>query len=226
MQGICKNKTGYIEINNITFSYTQEGTVLNNISVSFSKGQFVAIIGPNGSGKTTLGKIMTGILSPDKGEVLVDGENITDIGLGTIAKKIGYLFQQPERQLFTPKVKEEIAFVYSFMGRTQDFIDKKANRMIEAFDLEGLEEASPYRISRGERQRVALAAVLINDPLFLVLDEPTIGLDIVRKKKLAKILQGLQNKGIGMAVISHDKDFVEKYADRVIKISGGEVIET
>ena len=215
----------FLKANNISFSYPKSEAVLKNINASFYKGEFVAIIGPNGSGKTTFGKIMSGILSANKGEVYVDSVNIKNFSLGKIGKKIGYLFQEPERQLFAPTVREEIAFAHSFMGESEDIIKSKVSEMIEIFSLEGLENASPYKISRGERQRVALAAILTNDPSYLILDEPTTGLDSKRKEKLANFLDELKKRGLGMAVISHDKKFIEKNADRVLEISRGGICE-
>ncbi|HKL74952.1 MAG TPA: ABC transporter ATP-binding protein [Halanaerobiales bacterium] len=215
----------FLKANNISFSYKKGELLLKDITASFYKGEFVAIIGPNGSGKTTFGKILSGILSVDTGKIYVDSVNIENISLGKIGKKIGYLFQEPERQLFAPTVREEIAFAHSFMGKTKEFIDNKVSEMIEIFSLQGLENASPYKISRGERQRVALAAILTNEPSYLILDEPTTGLDSKRKGKLAEFLYELKKQDLGLAVISHDKDFIVENADRVLKISGGVINE-
>ena len=224
MKEVCSSNP-FIEVNKVTFSYKKSDIILNNITTSFDKGEFAALIGPNGSGKTTFGKLMTGILSANEGSVFVEGQNIEEIPLGNIGKKIGYLFQQPARQLFNPTVKEEIGFAHSFMGKPKEVVEQKVNEIIEEFSLQGLEDASPYRISRGERQRVALASIFINEPSFLILDEPTTGLDIVRKEQLAKLLKNLQSRGIGIIVISHDKDFINKNADRKIELYGGELHE-
>mgnify|MGYP006280866981 CR=1 FL=1 len=226
MSANCKDEEAYIELNDVTFAYAEGKTVLNDISVFFYRGEFTAIVGPNGSGKTTLSKLMAGILTADSGEVVVDGTAIADFSLGTIGQKIGYLFQQPERQLFNPTVREEIGFVPSFLNQSEEEVEKKVKQMIEEFSLAGLETASPYRISRGERQRVALAAVLINEPSFLVLDEPTTGLDSKRKENLSQLLQKLKEQGIGIAVSSHEQDFVAENAERVVEVGGGELNET
>lgn len=219
------NNTPFIELNNVTFSYKSSGIILKSITTSFNRGEFSALIGPNGSGKTTLGKLMTGILNANEGTIYVEGQNIKDISLGNIGKKVGYLFQQPARQLFNPTVKEEIGFAHSFMEKPKEIVEQKVNKIIEEFSLQGLEDASPYKISRGERQRVALASIFINEPSFLILDEPTTGLDIVRKEKLSQLLKKFQSEGIGIIVISHDKDFISKNADRVIELYGGDVHE-
>ena len=220
------NNNPFIEVNNVSFSYEKSDIIFKNITASFNKGEITAIVGPNGSGKTTLGKLMTGILKADHGYILVDGEDVKNISLGNIGKKIGYLFQQPSRQLFNPTVREEIGFAHSFMGEDKGLVEQKVNKIIEDFSLEGLEDSSPYRISRGERQRVALASIFINEPNFLILDEPTTGLDIVRKDKLSSLLQNLKSQGIGIIVISHDEEFINKNADRVKELFGGELHET
>ncbi|MDI6705721.1 MAG: ABC transporter ATP-binding protein [Bacillota bacterium] len=187
--------------------------------------QFTAITGPNGSGKTTLGKLMTGILKPSTGQVLICGKDSRAMTLGEIGSKIGYLFQNPSHQLFATSVKEEISFVLELKGCTKEEIDRKVKNSLETFHLLHLKESLPFKLSRGEKQRLAIAAVLINEPGFLVLDEPTTGLDMDRRKVLAGILEELRQKGIGMAVISHDQEFVKRHSDRIIKMSGGEIVE-
>lgn len=226
LKGYCRETRPYIKIQNVSFGYQDGNSVLTEINTSFCRGEFTAIIGPNGSGKTTLGKLMMGLLKPFKGDVLIAGNNTKELSLGKIGNMVGYLFQQPERQVFTATVTEEIGFVLSFMDKPQEYINSKVKEMLEAFSLTGLEESSIYKLSRGERQRVALAAILINGPSFLILDEPTTGLDIVRKRKLSRILKELQSQGIGLAVISHDQEFIEENADRIIRVSGGGISET
>lgn len=225
MKKAYRDNEAFIEIKDLTFSYKKSSVILNNVSISFYKSEITAIIGPNGSGKTTLGKLMSGILSSEQGSVFLEGTNIKGITLGNIGKKVGYLFQQPERQLFNPTVKEEIGFAHLFMGEPKDKVDKKVSKIIEELSLQGLENSSPYKISRGERQRVALATILINEPSFLILDEPTTGLDMIKKDKLSEILKNLQQQNIGMVIISHDKSFIKSNADRTLEVSGGEINE-
>ncbi len=220
------NKLEYLKLEEVSYSYQQGSFRLKGISHTFFKGEFVAITGPNGSGKTTLGKIMTGILKPDRGKVTIDGLDSKTLSLGRIGKLVGYLFQQPERQLFTPSVAEEVGFALTFMGEERESVKSRVDQILKNFSLEGLRNQSPYKLSAGEKQRLALAAVIINKPRFLILDEPTNGLDPVRKKKLAAVLKELQRDNIGLAVISHDQAFITANADRVITMAGGEIIET
>lgn len=226
MKESCSQLLSYIDLENVSFSYENSERILENISISFNRAEFTGIIGSNGSGKTTLGKLMTGIFKPVEGKVFIDGQDTQDISLGKVGQLVAYLFQQPERQLFNPTVREEIGFVANFMGESDEQTETKVKKMIENFSLKGLEESSPYKISRGEKQRTALASILINDPEFIVLDEPTTGLDIVRKKELAEILNDLKSRGLGMAVISHDHDFLDDNADRILCLKRGGLSET
>ena len=215
----------FFKVNNVSFSYNNSKYILNNVNASFKKAEFTAIVGPNGSGKTTFGKLLCGILSPNKGDILIENNDLSNISLGKLGQKVGYLFQEPERQLFNPTVFKEIGFAHSFMENSEDKIEKEVEKLINDFSLDGLKDSSPYKISRGERQRVALASIFINKPSFLILDEPTTGLDLVRKEKLVELLKDLLKKGIGMIVISHDNLFIESIADRVLEISGGDIYE-
>ncbi|MCK4260372.1 MAG: ABC transporter ATP-binding protein [Halanaerobiales bacterium] len=218
-----KNKP-FIKVNDISYSYVKEERIINNLSTSFYKNHFTAIVGSNGSGKTTLGKLLVGIFKTLSGQVLLNGQDTKKMSLGEIGQKVGYLFQEPERQIFAPSVKEEIGFVLDFKGYPGKEIEKKINHMLKLFKLEDLKDDFPFQLSRGEKQRLALASILINEPEFLILDEPTTGLDFKRKGELTTILQELKDQGLGLIVISHDEEFVRENADRVIELSGGEII--
>lgn len=215
----------YISLNNVTYSYKDKPPVLNNISLEFYSGQFTVITGRNGSGKTTLTKLATGIFKPDFGSVSINGIDSRDLSLGQIGGYIGYLFQQPERQLFSGSVREEIGFALDFMGVPDTTIRDKVDEMLNLFELQELANVSPFKLSRGEKQRLALAAILVNEPDFLVMDEPTTGLDPVRREKLTSVLIDLQKAGKGIIVVSHDRQFLENNADRIIRVEGGVIVE-
>lgn len=216
--------SGFLELIEVAFAYPGNGFSLQGINQYFQQGEFTAIIGANGTGKTTLGKLLAGIIKPEQGQVLIAGRDSREISLGQAGKLIGYLFQQPDRQLFTPTVREEIGFALEFNGSSPEVIKKKVNDMLDIFSLADLAGAAPYQLSAGEKQRLALAALLVNQPQFLILDEPTTGLDPVRKQKLAEVLKELQGKGIGLVVISHDLSFIKSNADRVLVMAGGGLI--
>jgi len=210
-------------VNNVSFAYEKGKMVINRAHLEFQRAGCTAIIGPNGGGKTTLGKLMAGILKPTTGHVLVDGLDTSKVTLSTIGERIGYLFQEPDRQIFAPSVREELAFALELKGVDPMIIEEKVKVALKQFDLLDLEDASPFQLSRGEKQRLAIAAIMVNTPCFFVLDEPTTGLDYERKGILSAVINQLLERGIGMVVISHDMAFVRKHAIRVISIEGGEV---
>ncbi|SCY52083.1 energy-coupling factor ABC transporter ATP-binding protein [Alkaliphilus peptidifermentans] len=215
---------GFIKLSNVCFGYKDNQDIIKNISLELFKEDFTAFTGPNGGGKTTLGKLMAGIFKPSRGDILIDGTNSKDLKLGAVGKKIGYLFQNPERQIFAPTVEEDITFSLIFKGVEKQQVTMKAQEMMEIFQLSHLRNQFPFTLSQGEKQRLALAGILINEPSFLILDEPTTGLDIERKGQLSSILKELSKRGVGMAVISHDDEFIQNLSTRIIDIVGGNVI--
>ncbi len=215
----------FIKLENTTFSYFKGKPAIKNISFEIEKNQVTAITGPNGSGKTTLGKLIIGILKPNVGRIYIDGIDNCKMTLGQIGSRVGYLFQNPDCQLFTTKVTDELAFVLKFMGAKEDEIRKNVSEMLKLFDLSDLLESYTFNLSQGEKQRLAMAAIMMGNPQYLILDEPTSGLDMERKAKLVSILQNLVLKGIGMTVISHDRDFIDLIATKKLRMSEGEIVE-
>jgi len=213
----------YIELKEIDFEYEKGNKVFENFSFSVDRYETVALMGPNGSGKTTLGKLMAGILKPNKGQVLIFNKDTNEIPLHEIGSRIGYLFQNPEKQFFANTVYDELGFVLKIKGYDEEYIKNKVGEMLELFQLKGLEKHLPYLLSQGEKQRLAIAAVLINEPEYLILDEPTTGLDKKRKDILFELLNMLKDRGIGMTIISHDNRFVERICNRRIYINRGEI---
>lgn len=168
---------------------------------------------------------MTGILRPQKGRVKICGSDSADMKLGEIGRRIGYLFQNPALQIFAPSVREEVSFALELKGYSSKEIERRVDEVLRDLDLSHLQDALPFKLSRGEKQRLAIAAVLVNKPGFLILDEPTTGLDMERRRVLSDILRDLKQKGIGMAVISHDRAFIDRLADREVRMHGGEIVE-
>jgi len=181
-------------------------------------------MGENGSGKTTLGKLAAGLLRPDAGCVLYDGEDIAGWKLGQIGKQVGYLFQEPSRQLFTPRPLEEIAFPLELRGVPKDEAEAKATELLRQFELEHIKDNTTYTLSRGEKQRLAIAAAMVAQPRFFVLDEPTTGLDKRRRGILAETLRSLMDDGVGILLISHDDAFVDEMQADIRIMDGGELV--
>jgi len=214
-------------IDSLAFSYNKNTSLLKNISFVVEKNQHIGLIGENGCGKTTLIKLMLGILKPQKGTILLEGQNVRDIPLSQIGCKIGYVFQNPEKQLFCPTVWEQMSFSFIYGNEidNQDMEDR-INYYLDLFELEKYKNDSPMKLSRGEKQRLALASVLSRNVDYLIMDEPTIGLDILRKKQLEKCLLTLKSEKKGFMIISHEPNFLEKYVDKLLILSskGVEVI--
>lgn len=213
----------FIELKNIEFEYENGKKVFHNFSLDIDKNETTALLGPNGSGKTTLGKLMVGILKPKKGQVCIFNKDTYEMSLSEIGSRIGYLFQNPEKQFFTNTVYDELSFVLKIKGFNEEYIRDKVEEKLKLFHLKGLEKSSPFLLSQGEKQRLAIAAVLINEPEYLILDEPTTGLDNRRKEILLNILNKLKYEGIGMTIISHDEEFVGRISDRLIGVIRGEI---
>ncbi|MDZ7837616.1 MAG: CbiQ family ECF transporter T component [Actinomycetota bacterium] len=210
----------FIEMDNVWFGYDSQNLVISGLDLEFERG-FTTITGPNGSGKTTLGKLMAGILKPQKGRVLIDGLESRSLSLGKIGTRIGYLFQNPELQIFSTAVAEELSFVPRLQGVDEEIIEQEAFRWLKMFGLEHKWDSQTFNLSYGQKQRLALAALMINEPSYLILDEPTTGLDMVNRELLIQILTDLKARGVGIAVISHDEDFVASFKGKHIEIDGG-----
>lgn len=214
-----------IEVENLKFYYENGKEIIKNINIKIKKHEILSITGLNGSGKTTLGKLIMGILKPISGEVFIYNENISNLSLSQVGRKIGYLFQNPEKHFFSHRVEDEIAFILKLKGFDESYIEHKVESLLELFQLSHLRDNSPLRLSQGEKQRLAIAAILANDVEYLILDEPTTGLDMKRKDVLFHALKKLHKKGIGMTIISHDKDFIKKISNRIIRIHRGEIVD-
>lgn len=214
-----------IELRNISFEYIKGKEIIKNIDINIRIKDITCITGPNGSGKTTLGKLMVGILKPNSGEIYLGGENIVDMSLGRIGRRVGYLFQNPEKQFFSNTVEDEIKFVLEIKNLSREYIEEKTEMLLDLFQLNHIKASFPLKLSQGEKQCLALAAILVNEPGYLILDEPTKGLDMERRDTLVQMLKNLCSKGMGMTVISHDHVFVNQISDRVLKMCRGEIVE-
>ncbi len=219
------NRLDFLELKELSFGYTSSKTIIKSINLKISRDEVTAILGSNGSGKTTLGKLMMGILKPTSGRVYLLNKDICEMSLAQVGLKIGYLFQNPEKHFFTNTLEEELRFVLKFKELDELKIQQQIEDLIKTFQLEHLRQSSPLLLSQGEKQRLAIATILINKPEYLILDEPTTGLDVERKGELLNRLKQLSEEGIGMTIISHDQSFVEELSQRVVKIHRGEMID-
>ncbi|MGI6331081.1 MAG: energy-coupling factor ABC transporter ATP-binding protein [Zhaonellaceae bacterium] len=211
----------------VDLSHTYPGGVqaLKNVNLSLSKGTRVAIVGQNGSGKTTLSKHFNGLLRPTTGKILINGIDAKNKTTGELAQSVGYVFQNPNYQLFSKTVREEIEFGLKNIGLQGEELRKRLIEALEIFDLKPLANKQPLSFSSGIRKIVALASVYAMHPPILFLDEPTTGQDHPGKEKIGQLLLTMANEGHTIVVITHDMNFVAKYVERVIVMAQGEIIK-
>lgn len=215
----------YLELKNINYKYHKGRTVFEDLSLKINCQETTIITGENGAGKTTLTKLIMGILKPQSGHIYILGKDSKDMTLGEIGKILGYIFQFPDLQLFASSVIEELTFPLLLnKENNEEEIYLKAEELLGAFELESLRDSYPALLSYGEKRRLAIAAILMNKPQYLIFDEPTASLDNERIKSLSLILKDLKDKGIGSLIISHDKTFISKNGERLIQLEGGKII--
>jgi energy-coupling factor transport system ATP-binding protein len=222
MQGIILNQVSYT----YNKGYADECVALKNVDFVLKKGEFVAVIGHTGSGKSTLMQHLNGLYLPTEGKVYFNGQDISDkdFSLKELRQKVGMVFQYPEYQLFAETVEKDVAFGPENMDIPKVEAQKRAYDAIAAVGLpESIYDYSPLQLSGGQKRRVAIAGVLAMEPEYLVLDEPTAGLDPKSAQELLDMLKKLQQeKGITVVVVSHDMEQIAEYADRVVVMEQGE----
>ncbi len=213
-----------IEVENVSFTYPSGVEALREVSITIEDGAFVAIMGENGAGKTTLIKHLNGILKPEKGTVYIDGVNTKEASVAELSRNVGLVFQNPDHQLFSETVEEEIAFGLRNFGFPEDEISKQIDWALNLLDIARYKETSPFLLSGGERKRVALATVLAWNPKTIVIDEPTIGQDYTQKEKLRRFFNELNAQGRTVIIVTHDVEFVADCNPRVVLMYQGQII--
>jgi len=213
-----------IEIEEVSFTYPNGVEALKNVSLTVNDGEFVAIMGQNGAGKTTLVKQFNGLLKPTTGAIRVDGVETTKTSVAAMARKVGFVFQNPDHQLFSETVEEEIAFALKNFGYEKEAIENRISWALNLLGLTQYRKTSPFMLSGGERKRVALASVLAWDPEILILDEPTIGQDYQQKEKLRQFIIQMRAQGKTVVIVTHDVEFVAECNPRVVLMKEGQIV--
>lgn len=213
-----------IEVKDVYFTYPNDVEALKGICLTIEEGEFVAIMGQNGAGKTTLVKHFNGLLKPTTGHVLVDGVDTTKISVATLSRNVGFVFQNPDHQLFSETVEEEIAFALKNFNFQEEIIEKRITWALNLLGLTQYRKTSPFLLSGGERKRVALASVLAWDPTTLILDEPTIGQDYEQKEKLRQFILQMKTQEKTVIIVTHDVEFVAECNPRVLLMREGKII--
>ncbi|MEF8858124.1 MAG: energy-coupling factor transporter ATPase [Halolamina sp.] len=217
------------ELAGVEFAYgTDRGPVkaVDDVDLTVREGEVVALVGHNGSGKTTLAKQFNGLHEADAGEVTYKGRPVPEYSMGEIGREVGYVFQNPDHQIFAETVREEVAFGPKNFGLEGEELERRVERALETVELDGLEEADPFSFSKGQRQRVALAGILATDPEVIVFDEPTTGLDATQQRRFMDLVAELnREEGVTVVMVTHDMATVARYAPRTVVMRDGAVAD-
>ncbi len=216
----------YIEVKDVDFVYPDGTQALSEINLEIRTGEMIALIGQNGSGKTTLSKCLNGLYKPTRGEIIVDGLNSKKGSITQMVKRVGYVFQNPDHQLFNNNCWDEIAYGPRNIQLPPEEVKE---RVEEAISVVGLEkqyhQEHPFFLSKGLRQRVAIASILALRPQVIIVDEPTTGQDAKQSLEIMDFLQNLNEEhGHTVIIITHDMPIVGQYARRVIAMGQGRIM--
>ncbi len=213
-----------IRINDLWFTYPNGVNALRGVNLTVTRGEIIALIGENGAGKTTLAKHLIGLLKPTKGKVEVFGIDTRKTTVASLARRVGFVFQNPDYQLFAETVWDEVAFALKNFNFSEEEIKKRVKETLERFDLLKYEKVSPLALSGGERKRVAIASVICYDPEILILDEPTIGQDQLQKNRISELIREFADEGKTIIIITHDMDFIADIEPRIVLLSKGKIL--
>lgn len=221
--GASRAASPLIAISHLSFSYPNGSRALDDVSLSCDRGEFLAIIGENGAGKTTLAKHLIGLLPPPPGTVVVAEKDIARLSVAQASRLVGYLFQDPDYQIFNGSVFDEVAFGLRARKLPRAEVEEKAMAALRRLKLDHLRGEHPYTLSRGQRQRLALASTWVLQPPILLVDEPSTGLDYREAADLMGVLEEFRAGGGTVLIITHDLELVFEYALRVVVMRDGTV---
>ena len=210
-----------VEARELGYTYPDGTVALREVSFSIGESEVVALVGGNGAGKSTWARLLIGLLRPTAGDLYLFGKSVRRQSISRLASQVGFLFQNPDHQLFCDTVEEEVALGLSRLP--PDVREREVAALLRLTGLEHYRRAHPFTLSRGERQRVAVATVLAAGPKVLVLDEPTTGQDWKHVRALLKLVRGEVGRGATAIVITHNMRLVAKYCPRMVVLNQGEV---
>jgi energy-coupling factor transport system ATP-binding protein len=213
-----------IEISDLRFTYPTGLEALSGISLTIQTGEQVAIVGQNGAGKTTLVRHLNGLLQPTSGSVLIGDWDTKKQSVSKLASRVGYVFQNPDEQLFSKDVGTEVRFGPHNLGYAKEKTDELVKRALSLTELNDKTETNPYDLSPTWRKMVALASVIAMDTPIVIFDEPTTGQDSVNVARIANVIAELHREGKTVITITHDIDFCTENFERVIALSKGRVL--
>jgi energy-coupling factor transport system ATP-binding protein len=205
----------------VSFGYIS-GSAIEDVSFEIGRGEFVALLGENGAGKSTLCRLCNGLLKPSSGRVTVGGNDTKLVKTSALARSVGFLFQNPDRQICRNTVRDEIMFGLENTALDEGERRRRCDEALALFSLDG--DSDPFGVSRGERQQIALASVLAPGPELLILDEPTTGLDYRECVTTMETVSRLNSDGTTVLMVSHDMEVTADFARRALVLSGGRLI--
>jgi energy-coupling factor transport system ATP-binding protein len=213
-----------IEVEAVSYTYPNGVRALKDIELVIEAGSFVAVVGPNGAGKTSLIKMFNGLLRPQEGKVRLLGQEVAKTSTAQLARRVGFVFQNPLTQLFLGSVRDEVAFGPQKIGMPKDLINQRVNYTVQLSGLSGQTNTHPYDLSPSERKLLTIAAILSMDPEILIMDEPTAGLDQQSRRRVVHIVEKFLENQRTVIAVSHDMDFVASSFQRVIIMNRGKII--
>jgi energy-coupling factor transport system ATP-binding protein len=213
-----------LTVSDLWFWYEEDTPVLRGLNLRVPVGQFLALVGANGSGKTTLIKHFNGLLRPSRGQVRVAGEDTAQRSVGELARQVGFLFQHPEQQIFGRTVWEELAFGPRNLGLSPASVEARVEAALARFELAAVADSPPAILSYGLRRRITLASLAAVESPILVLDEPSVGLDVPGRRETFHWLAERHAQGHTIVLVSHDMALVAAYAERVVVLQGGQIL--
>ncbi|WP_459929601.1 ABC transporter ATP-binding protein [Desulfosporosinus burensis] len=213
-----------VQVSDLFYQYNSSQPALRGINLTIKTGEFVAFIGQNGAGKTTLAKHFNGLLKPTRGEIIVEGMNTLQYDTSDLSKTIGYVFQNPDHQIFSATVEKELEFGLKNAGYKGQEIKQRVDEVLQYTGLERYRSVHPFSLGKGERQMIAVASILALKPKLLIIDEPTTGSDWAGVQSMMALISKLHAAGTTIIMISHDMDLVAQYAKRVIVMKEGGIM--
>ena len=213
-----------LEVDGLIHRYPDGTEALGGVSCAIRRGEFVAILGQNGSGKTTLVKHLNGILAPTAGDIRLAGQSLRGQPATVLSRRVGLVFQNPDHQIFAERVWDEVAFGPRLQGLSEADVRRRVEEALDAVGLADLGDADPFILTKGSRQRVAVASTLATKPDVIILDEPTTGLDFRELQGMMALIQRLNAAGHTIVIITHAMDIAAAYARRVVLMQGGRIL--
>jgi energy-coupling factor transporter ATP-binding protein EcfA2 len=213
-----------VQIEGLSHNYEALHAAIHDVNLSVRQGSWVAIAGPNGAGKTTLVKHINALLKPSAGSVRVAGTDTRDASVADMAQHVGYVFQNPDHQIFCATCRDEIAFGPRNLGQPESLVRARTQEALAWFGLEAFADHPPALLSYGQRRLVALASVLAMQTEILILDEPTVGLDAIAADELLRMVQERHREGRTIILVTHDLALAARYAEEMVVMVDGQVL--